>query len=52
MKAILILSLFSIFVGAKSSSLRWPQIAVIALFVAALVGWQTANILFRYIGVE
>lgn len=52
MKMLLILSFAAILIGAHSKSLRWPQIAMLAAVVLTVAGWQTANILFRYIGVE
>ena len=52
MKALLLIILFSVAVGMFSDRLRWRELAVLAVGVGALVGWQTLNILFRYIGVE
>jgi hypothetical protein len=52
MKTLLLISIFSIIVGAKSDRLRWREILLIAAGIGALVFWQTFNILFRYIGVE
>ncbi|MCX7020424.1 MAG: hypothetical protein WCK47_00875 [bacterium] len=41
-----------ILTGCKSVTLGWKQITTIVLVVGTVVVWETANILFRYIGVE
>ena len=52
MKFLLFLVLVGVLVGARSNSLRWPQLTVLFVIVATLAGWQAFNIVFRYIGVE
>lgn len=52
MKILIILFLVGTFVGLQSNRLRWREMAIIAGTVFLIVGWQTANIVFRYIGVE
>jgi hypothetical protein len=52
MKIIIILILLGTFVGTQTNRLRWRELLIIAGVVFMIVGWQTANIMFRYIGVE
>ena len=52
MKTLILFILVGIFVGHTTHRLRWREIAVIGGVVALAVGWETANIVFRYIGVE
>lgn len=52
MKSLLLITVVSIALGTKFKRLRWGELLIIAAFIAAIVGWETFNILFRYIGVE
>lgn len=52
MKFLLVLVIIGVLLGTQTSSIRWRELAIIGTVVFGLVGWQTFNILFRYIGVE
>ena len=52
MKTLILLILIGIFVGHTAHRLRWREVLIISGIVALIVGWDTVNIVFRYIGVE